>query len=212
MENTNGIKMNDHDDLFIVGMNITKHEAYHKYKDKELQRAAQGIYFRTGRSAELLFNTYGFRLVSYCFQNVALSHATAWYKRPHEGRIFIGGEYPYRKAIATYAGDFRILQSITHSDFTDRRMYERVKFKDSFGEFELMCAKPGLIIIQLQDATKQNIEKHLPDSETLKIIDQLQQGYPSKSAMLTALEEIAIAANKRNEFDRLLRLFFFKKR
>jgi hypothetical protein len=200
------------EDVFIVGMNITKHEAHAANREKTMLRAAQGVYFRAGVSAEVLFKTYGMRLVNYCFKNVALTHSTAWYKRPVDGRIFVGGEYPYKKVIAPYAGDFRIVQSMVHPQFDDVRMYEKICFRDSFGDFEMYCSTMEMILIQLMDATKQNVEKHLPDVEIEKIIDLLRLKYGSKSSVLTALEEIAQAADKQNEFDRLLKLYFFQRR
>ncbi|MDH0342123.1 hypothetical protein [Chromobacterium haemolyticum] len=205
--------MDDRDDVFIVGLNITKHEAYFACRrDKVLVRVAQGVYFRAGKSVEDLFNMYGIRLAKYFFQNAALTHSTAWYKRPKDGRIFLGGEYPYKKAIANYGGDFRIIQSMVRPMFNDPRMYEKIRFEDSFGEFEIHCSTPEMTIIHLMDATKQNVEKHLPDAEMEKIIALLLEKHGSKVSTLTALEEIAIAADKQNEFERLLKHFFLQRR
>lgn len=205
--------MDDRDDVFIVGLNITKHEAYFACRrDKVLIRAAQGVYFRAGKNVEELFNAYGIRLARYFFQNVALTHSTAWYKQPKDGRIFVGGEYPYKKIIAPYGGDFRIIQSMVHPMLDDERMYEKIRFEDSFGEFEIHCSTPEMTLIHLMDATKQNVEKHLPDVEMEKIITLLLNKYGSKAATLTALEEIAVAAGKQNEFERLLKHFFLQRR
>jgi hypothetical protein len=90
-------------DVFIVGLNISKHDAYFAYRrDKEIVRAAQGVYFRAGLDAAQLFEVYGIRLANHFFQKAALTHSTAWYKRPTHGRVFVGGEYPYKKVIAPY--------------------------------------------------------------------------------------------------------------
>ncbi len=200
-------------DVFIVGLNITKHEAYFACRrDKVILRVAQGVYFRAGKSVDQLFNEYGIRLAKYFFQNATLTHSTAWYKRPVDGRIFVGGEYPYKKVIAPYGGDFRIIQSMVHPKLEDPRMYELTCFKDPFGEFEMYCATPEMTIIHLMDATKQNVEKHLPEAEMDKIFDLLLDKYHGKAGMLTTLEEIAAAADKRNEFERLLKHFFLQRK
>ena len=200
-------------DVFIVGENITKHEAYFaSRRDKLIVRVAQGVYFRAGKSVDALFEEFGIRLAKYFFQNAALTHSTAWYKRPVEGRIFVGGEYPYKKAVAPYGGDFRIVQSMVHPKLDDKRMYELTSFKDSFGEFFMYCATPEMTIIHLMDATKQNVEKHLPEVEMDKIFDLLLSKYHGKAGMLTTLEDIAAAANKRNEFERLLKHFFLQRK
>ncbi len=205
--------MDDKDNVFIVGLNITKHEAYFACRrDKEIIRVAQGVYFRSGTNVEQLFNEYGIRLAKYFFQNAALTHSTAWYKRPVNGRIFVGGEYPYKKIIAPYGGDFRIIQSMVHPKLDDPLMYELTRFDDSFGEFYIYCATPEMTLIHLMDATKQNVEKHLPEVEMDKIFDLLLDKYHSKSAMLTSLEEIASDAGKRNEFERLLKHFFLQRK
>lgn len=208
--------MDDRHDVFIVGLNITKHEAYLACRrDREIIRVAQGVYFRAGKSAEQLFNEYGIRLTNYFFQNVALTHSTAWYKRPVDGRIFVGGDYPYKKAIAPYGGDFRIIQSMVNPKLDDARMYELVRFEDAFGPdqaFEMYCATPEMTLIHLMDATKQNVEKHLPEVEMEKIVALLLEKYNGKAAVLTQLEEIATATGKENEFDRLLKHFFLQRK
>ncbi len=205
--------MEEQDNVFIVGLNTTKHEAYFACRrDKELIRVAQGVYFRAGVDANILFEDCGIRLAKYFFQNAALTHSTAWYRRPVDGRVFVGGDYPYKKSIAPYGGDFRIVQSMVHPDLNDARMYQLAGFKDSLGEFEMYCATPEMVIIQIMDATKQNVEKHLPESEMEQIFDGLMEKYGGKAYMLTALEEIADAADKKNEFDRLLKHFFLRRR
>jgi hypothetical protein len=205
--------MDENVDVFIVGFNTTKHEAYFaSRRDKLLVRVAQGVYFRAEKDPASLFEEFGIRLAKHFFQKAALTHSTAWFKRPVGGRIFVGGEYPYKKQIAPYGGDFRIVQSMVNPRLEDKRMYELTGFKDRFGEFEMYCATPEMTIIHLMDATKQNLEKHLPEDEMEKIIDLLLAKYNGKAGMLTQLEEIAVAASKRNEFDRLLKHFFLQRK
>lgn len=205
--------MDENVDVFIVGFNTTKHEAYFaSRRDKLLNRVAQGVYFRADKDTAVLFEKFGIRLAKHFFQKAALTHSTAWHKRPVKGRIFVGGEYPYKKAIAPYGGDFRIVQSMVHPKLDDGRMYELTRFTDPFGEFEMHCATPEMTSIHLMDATKQNLEKHLPEAEMEKIFDQLLAKYNGKAGMLTQLEEIAVAADKRNEFDRLLKHFFLQRK
>lgn len=205
--------MDEPHDVFIVGLNISKHDAYFAYRrDKKIVRAAQGVYFRAGLDAAQLFDTYGIRLANHFFQEAALTHSTAWHKRPTHGRVFIGGDYPYKKVIAPYAGDFQIVQSLVNPQLGDSRMYELVEFEDPFGKFEMYCATTEMTIIHLMDATKKNVEKHLPETEINAIFAKLHEKYGGKAQLLTALEEIAVVANKENEFDRLLKYYFRRDR
>lgn len=203
--------MDDQGDVLIVGLNCTKHEAHVACKRKEIIRVAQGVYFRVGTNAGKLFNQYGIRLANHFFKNAALTHSTAWYKKPVEGRVFVGGEYPYKKIIAPYGGDFRIIQSMVNPKLDDARMYELVRFEDDFGPFEVYCATPEMTLIHLMDATKQNVEKHLPEEEVERIVADLLKKYGTKAAVLTTLEEIAADADKVNEFERLLKHFFLQR-
>jgi hypothetical protein len=205
--------MDENHDVFIVGFNIEKHDAYFACRrDKLIVRAAQGVYFRAGVDAAKLFDTYGIRLANYFFQKAALTHSTAWYKRPTHGRVFVGGEYPYKKVIAPTAGDFQIVQSLVNPRTDDSRMYELVEFEDPFGKFEMYCATAEMTAIHLMDATKKNVEKHLPEVEIRAIFAKLHEKYGSKAQLLTALEEIAEVAEKENEFDRLLKYYFRRDR
>ena len=67
-------------------------------------------------------------------------------------------------------------------------MYELAKFEDPLGQFEMHCATPEMTLIHLMDATKKNVEKHLPEQEMDKIFEQLQLKYGSKASTLAALE------------------------
>ena len=204
--------MDERHDVLLVGVNTDKHEAYALKRDKQIVRVAQGVYFRTGKDAEVLFELYGIRLAKFCFQSAALTHSTAWYRKPVDGRVFLGGDYPYKKSIAPYEGDFRIVQSMVHPKLADERMYELARFEDPLGQFEMHCATPEMTLIHLMDATKKNVEKHLPEQEMDKIFEQLQLKYGSKASTLAALETIAQAAEKTNEFERLLKHFFSQRR
>ena len=205
--------MDEQRDVLIVGFNISKHEAYFACRrDKKIVRAAQGVYFRAGLDAEKLFDTYGIRFANHFFRTAALTHSTAWYKKPTHGRVFVGGDYPYKKGIAPYAGDFQIVQSLVNPQVDDPRMYELVEFEDPFGKFQMHCATAEMTIIHLMDATKKNVEKHLPEVEIEAIFDQLHKKYGGKAQLLTTLEEIARIAKKENEFDRLLKYYFRRDR
>ncbi len=200
--------MGENSDLYLVGLNIDKHTAHFACRrDKTLVKAAQGVYFRAGLNAETMFNTYGIRLARHFFQTAALTHSTAWYKRPTHGRVFIGGNYPFWKAIAPYGGDFKIVQGIARPVISDPRMYELVEFQDPLGGFGMYCATPEMLAIQLMEATKTNIEKHLPKLEMDAILDGLLKKYGGKSQMLATLQEIAEIADKGREFDRLLKYY-----
>ncbi|NMX77785.1 hypothetical protein HBO23_32990 [Pseudomonas sp. WS 5532] len=204
--------MDERHDVFIVGLNTDKHEAYACKRDKEIVRVAQGVYFRAGVDVDALFEQYGIRLAKYFFRSAALTHSTAWFRKPVGGRIFVGGDYPYKKVVAPYGGDCLIVQSMVHPKLDDVRMYQVVTFEDPLGSFEMHCATPEMTLIHLMDATKKNVEKHLPETEMEKMFQQLQEKYGSKSAALAELETIAQVADKTNEFERLLKHFFSQRR
>lgn len=263
--------MTEHPDIFIVGLNISKNEAYlASRRDKRIARVAHGVYFPVGSDAAALFEQYGLRLAKVFFANTVLTHSTAWYKRPVDGRVFVGGDYPYKKIIAENVGvDLRIVQSLIHPELkralhdadeaeslmvleqvlagtleaTDpvvaralktfgqtegaevtaelvaackpkrlARMYEYVNFEDQFGPFKIACATPEMLLLQLQDSTKQNVEKHLPEVETDKIVELLVEKHSTWPQALVALEELAAETEKLNEFERLMRNFFNQRR
>ena len=103
-------------DIYIVGININKQYAYSLSKEADpadrYVRVVHGIYFRESIPAEQLFETYGFRITRQLLANAALTHSTAWYKRPTDGRIFVGGAYPYHRTVGDKVGDFAIVQSM----------------------------------------------------------------------------------------------------
>lgn len=259
--------MDDRDDVFIVSKNILKHEAHLACKrDNLIERVAQGVYFRVGADPKVLFQNYGIRLAHLFFSNAVLTHSTAWYKRPVDGRVFVGGDYPYKKNIADSLGeDLRIVQSLIRpgldvavkeadegeallalqqcvsgeipADDPRRtealltfglkpdvvvdgalleklrparraRMYEYAYFEDTFGKFKVASATPEMLLIQLMDATKHNIEKHLPEVEMEKLAELLVERHASWPEAVTAVEEIAVESGKENEFERLMKHFF----
>ncbi len=203
-------------DIFIVGLNITKIEASLAARNgKDIVRVAHGVYFRTGVDAEEIFNEYGLRLTNYFFKNVALTHSTAWYKRPMLGRVFIGGDYPYKKVIAPEAGDFCIVQSKIHPVLTDHRLYESLYIQDGFGpkqKFEMYCATPELTLLHLMETPKKNMEKQLSVTEMEKLIAFLLNKHNGKAALITAVEEIALLTDKQSDFVRFLKHFFLQKK
>lgn len=203
-------------DIFIVGLNITKLDASLAARNgKDIVRVAHGVYFRTGVDAEKIFNEYGLRLANYFFKNVALTHSTAWYKRPLYGRVFIGGDYPYKKVIAPEAGDLCIVQSKIHPVLTDHRLYECLSIEDGFGpkqKFEMYCSTPELTLLHLMETPKKNMEKQLSVTEMKKLVAFLLDKHGGKASLLTVIEEIALLTDKQNEFVRLLKHFFLQKK
>lgn len=198
--------MSEKKDVYIVGLNITKGDAWlAAHHDGELVRAVQGVYFRVGVDPAEMFETYGIRLANHFFPNAALTHSSAWYRRAVRGRVFLGGEYAYKKVIARHSGDFQIIQSRVNPRFDDPRMYQPVRFDDPLGSFEMFCATEEMTLVHLMDATKVNIEKHLPASEMDLMVERLEEKYGDEATAFEAIQEIAIAAGKLNEFDRLLR-------
>lgn len=193
-------------DVYIVGLNISKGDAWiAAHHDGELVRAVQGVYFRVGADPAEMFNTYGIRFASHFFPHAALTHSTAWYRRPIMGRVFVGGEYAYKKVIARRSGDFQIIQSRVSPKFDDSRMYRQIRLEDPLGTYEVFCATEEMTLVHLMDATKINTEKHVPASEMDLMLDRLKEKYGDEVRAFEAIQEIAIAAGKLNEFDRLLR-------
>ena len=201
--------MPEPDELYIVGLNIEKHTAYTACRNNALIRAAQGVYYRQGADFETLWNTYGIRIANYFFPRAALTHSTAYYMRPRLGRIFVGGDYPYRKAVAQHVGDYLIVQSLIRLDLSDSRMFEPIKLEDPLGEYEIYRTTPEMTLLNLMEATKANKEKHLPDQDMHRLIETVISKHGgSRTAALDTLAEIAKKAGKENEFKRLEQTWF----
>lgn len=192
--------------LFIVNDNIKKEQAYFGSRSEQLRRIAHGVYISQDASFKDVFQVYGLRLARKFFPNAALTHSTAWYRRPLHDRVFVGGDYPYKKSIDVDGYEGRIVQSTVHPDYSDARLYQEAKITDPIGSFQMWCATPELILLQQMDATKVNPEKHLPDPDVRAIWREVKARHGGRGHAWDVMEEVAKAAGKENEAER-----FFKK-
>jgi hypothetical protein len=200
--------------LFIVNDNIKKEQAYFGSRSEQLRRIAHGVYISQDASFEEVFKTYGLRLARKFFPNAALTHVTARYRVPvgpigePADRVFVGGDYPYKKILDVDGFEARIVQSTVNPDYKDKRLYEKVTLSDPIGEFEMWCATPELILLQQMDATKVNPEKHLPDAEVRAIWREVKAKYQGRGHAWDVLEKVAKAADKLNEANRFFTKYY----
>lgn len=195
----------DKTELFIVSDNITKEKAYFGHKDASLRRIAQGVYIERDANFREVFQTYGIRLVRRFFPLAALTHATAWYKCPMDDRVFVGGDYPYKKVLVEDGYEGRIVQSMVFPDFTNPLLYKEVKITDPLGSFKMWCATPELVLLHQMDATKVNVEKRLPDEVVQTVWLELKKRYGGRGHAFDVIEKVGDAAGKTREADRFLK-------
>ncbi|OCG90025.1 hypothetical protein LMG667_03370 [Xanthomonas euvesicatoria] len=194
--------------MHIVPDTISKQEAHAQAKAGSIVRIMQGVYIDTGTRFEDVFAEFGIRLANKLFPNAALTHASAYLQRPHMDRVFVGGDYPYKKIIADGKGyEARIVQSVVRPDFDDERLYTLRLFTDGLGKFEMYCATPELVLIQSMDATKVNPEKHLPYNTVLKIWKDVQKRAGGQDKAWALLQEIGVVVDKEAEADRFHKQF-----
>lgn len=208
--------MSSHNDIFIVGLNISKAEASNIARTNAgIVRIAHGVYIKAGVDVKKMFNEYGLRLANYFFKNAALSYSTAWYKRPIDGRIFLGGDYAYRKPIGSDDNNLCIVQSKTYPKLTDKRLYEVLQIQDGFGkneQFEIFCSTPELALLEVILRAPKNIEKNLEDIEMEKITSFLLKKHKNKSSLLNCLEDIATITNRQSDFERFTKYLLLNKK
>lgn len=193
--------------LFIVGENIDREKAHFADRAGTLRRIVKGIYINAEDNFRDVFQTHGLRL-AHQFKNAALTHSSAWYRRPVDDRVFIGGDYPYKKIFAADGYEARVVQSMTKPDYEDPRQYEEIEVVDPMGSFTMWCATPELILLHQMDATKRNLEKRLPETEVLKIWQDVIQRHGGRARAMDAIHGLALDVNKRNESDRFFRDYY----
>ena len=194
--------------LFIVNENIRKEQAYLGSRSEDLRRIAHGVYIDHDASFREVFQTFGIRLARKFFPNSALTHSTARHRRPVHDRVFVGGDYPYKKILELDGYEGRIVQSTVHPDINDQRLYVEVPITDPMGTFTMWCATPELVLLQQMDSTKVNPEKHLQQSEIRAIWDEVKSRYGGRGHAWDVLEEVAAAANKTTEANRFFNRFY----
>lgn len=194
--------------LRIVPDNISKQDAHAQAKAGAIQRILHGVYIDSGVQLERVFTESGIRLANKLFPSAVLTHASAYLKAPHMDRVFVGGDYPYKKIIADGKGyEARIVQSVVRPDITDARLYKKHTFKDGTGSFEMYCATDELVLIQHMDATKVNPEKHLPYETILKLWKDVQKRAGGKDKAWALLSQIGTAVDKQAEAERFYKQF-----
>lgn len=194
--------------LFIINDNLSKAQAYFGNSSGELRRIAHGVYMSKDANFRDVFQAYGVRLARRFFPNVALTHATARYRRTVHDRVFVGGDYPYKKILKLDGYQGRIVQSTVFPDLGNPLLYQQVKITDPIGSFEMWCATPELILLQQMDATKNNVEKHLPDTEVRAIWNEVKKRHGGRGHAWNVLEQVAKDADKTNEADRFFKHHF----
>lgn len=216
-------------DLFIVGLNIDKHEGHFGRREGSLVSLAHGMYMRQGADLADMFRTYGFRIAAWKFRDAAITHSCAWYRRPVELyernklkaiKVFIGGDFYYK----TYIGEspskdakgkkkakgpeYLISQNMyAKLDFHDPSLYERVTFVDPLGEFEMFCATPEMAAIQMMEVNKLHPEKRLEGADLDQFVKALLERHGGDPyAVLAAVDEVSKRADASGEFNRFVKV------
>ena len=199
--------------LYFVGKGLSKEEAYTAVNKGQLVRLVQGIYINPDYDVREAFNEFGFRIAKELYPDAALSHSTAWFKRPMSDRIFLGGDYSYKKKFGGVGRDGKlqdclIVQSPVHPDFTRQGLYESIKVTDQLGSFTMQCPTLALQILQQMDATKVHPEKHLPEPVIIAMWEQLQEQHGGRHRAFDVIEEVAQVTDKKRESDRFFKRFY----
>ncbi|MFM4785384.1 hypothetical protein ACEUCV_15370 [Aeromonas veronii] len=222
-------------DIYIVGQNITKAEAHAMKVAKggpRLVRVAHGIYFalrtretdpQPEQDAEVnsLFSLYGLRIANHLLPDSGLTHSTAYYRTPVDGRIFVGGAYSYRKVIAERFGktDLGIIQSGITSWFFDKArdkesvrlllsdsdLFSATPFRDALGDYKIPVQTKEMILLTQYESIKHNQDKLLRKQEIDQLTSDLIHQYGGTVPMLDRIRQIATKVSKTNEYERLLK-------
>lgn len=194
--------------LFIVNDNIKKEQAYFGSRSEQLRRVAHGVYISQNASFEEVFKIYGLRLARKFFPNAALTHVTARLRVPvglpgkPADRVFVGGDYPYKKILEVDGFEARIVQSIAMPDYSNKRLYEQVSVTDPIGTFKMWCSTSELILLQQMEASKVHSDKHLLDAEVLAIWEEVKAHHGGLAKAVKAMKRVAKDAEKENEAKR----------
>ncbi|MEJ7746253.1 MAG: hypothetical protein WKF61_05785 [Luteimonas sp.] len=197
-------------ELFFVGENLTKEDAYAAKREGVLRRISQGVYVRSDQDIDEAFSAFALRICKKRYPDVALTHATAWWKaptgEPHALRVFVGGDYPHKSPFrgVNRAGELEeayIVQTAVWPDFTDPMMYERVTISDPKGEFEMWSSTLELQVLQQMDATKVHPEKHLPESTLDLMWRQLQDKHGDAALAWNVIKEVSKRGKKPKKYE-----------
>ncbi|MGX9960588.1 hypothetical protein ACW0US_17720 [Xanthomonas euvesicatoria] len=200
--------------LHLVPSTLSKQEAHAASNAGKIVRVMQSVYLDANADLEKAFAEYGLRLAAHFYPNASLSHTSAYFKAVHMNRVFIGGDYPYKKVAHKDGKEVRIVQSVVHPDYSDERLYELYEFDDALspalGSFSMYSATDELVLIQNMDATKVNPEKHLPYQKMLALWNQVQRRAGGREKAWLKLEEIAEAVGKPLEGQRFYKQVYLK--
>lgn len=211
-------------DLFIVGLNIDKHEGYQGRRAGRLVQLTHGIYMDAAADPVECFKTYGVRIAQTKFREAAITHSCAHYRAPIELDIddvpesltvFIGGDFPYKWETSVSPSDggaplaVRVIQSAVKPDYSNEAFYELVKFKDPIGAFEMYVSTPELTAIHMMEASKKHPEKRLAGADMEDfLLKLLARHRRDPFAALKAIGNVADMCDRRKDFDRFNKHLF----
>lgn len=202
-------------ELYFVGENLTKEDAYVSKRDGRLRRITQGVYIPSDHDISDAFQRYALRICWKRYPDAALTHATARLKAPtgdhHALRVFIGGDYPHKAPFrgVNHQGDLEecfIVQTavwpgIGLPEPVDPLLYERVTLADDLGSFEMWCSTLELQVLQQMDATKVHPEKHLPDATIEQMWSELQAKHGGAAGAWKAVKDVSKRGKKPKKFE-----------
>lgn len=207
------------DEILIVSENINRYKAYRRHRrgkladegepqEDALQRICRGVYMRKGVDREAFFQRYGLRIAHHLFPSASLSYATAFLRKPALGRVFVTGQYQYQRQLFDKSDRYVIVQSIGVLEPKNPKLHTMETFKDPYGKFEMLCDSPELTLLNMMTSTKRHTEKHLDRKDLDELIEMLLAKHKSKGNVASALEEVAAAAQRENEFRRIVTLLY----
>lgn len=199
--------------LYFVGTDIQKESAHLAARDQRLLRLSQGIYVNPRYDVREAFNAFGMRIANKFYPDAALSHATAWYKRPVDDRLFIGGDYPYKRRFGGVGRDgslidCMIVQSLVTPDYTKPALYELVTIKDEMGSFQMHCPTLVVQILQQMDPSKVHPEKHIPEAQVSEMWELLQEEQGGRHIAADYIDQVAAEIGKVNQAERFFKRFY----
>ncbi|MCD0261687.1 hypothetical protein [Xanthomonas campestris] len=206
--------LNPKHEIYIVGVNVDRYVVYRGSKSKDVNsepavvKICQGVYMQNGLDAESVFNRYGLRIAHYLTPSATISFSTAWHKAPKMGRVFVTGQYQYVRPLFGASDRYNIVQSVGKVEPDNPKLHTMETFRDPLGEFTMLCDTPELTLLNMMTATKRHSEKHLNSEEMDELLGHLMKEHGGKAGVASALEEVAVMAERTNELRRLIGLLY----
>lgn len=192
--------------LLRVPDDLSKIDAFHSKERGTIRRLVHGVYVATEFNGQEVLGEFAIRLASMFFPKAVLTHATAYFRQPVNGFVFIGGEYPYKRMIEDDGQTLTIVQGMAKPVVEDPEQYEQVEFTDNMGSFHVYCATPELILLQQMESTKKNVDKHLGAADLKKLwLQVLGRNGGSARQAFEKVQGIAAKASRVTEAERLER-------